>query len=137
MKSARRSLFIGRFQPPHNGHMAMFKVAEDRGEALLILVRPTEGEMFTTDEVVAMLRAALPQAVVERLPADIGAVYYGRDVGYRVEDLANSLSPESRSISATEIRRRLNAGESLAGLVPASVIEHLQRRHDLKDRKVD
>ena len=60
-------------------------------------------DMFTKDpETYAWISAGMMQ--VQILP-DIEGVYYGRDVGYNVEQL--SVPPEIAEISATKLREQL------------------------------
>jgi len=77
-------LMIGRFQPFHDGHLKLFeKILEKEGQ-VLIGVRNTHG-------------------LDEKNPFDY--LYYGRDVGYKVEKI--DLDPQTEAISATQIRKEM------------------------------
>ena len=118
-----RTLFVGRFQPPHLGHKAMFDAVLPSKP--LILIRPcprSAKNPYTQTQVTMMLLAMCPDAIVDVLPTDIESIAYGRDVGYDVKKVEVD-SP----ISATEIRRRIKVGEALDGLVHPSVASILLR----------
>lgn len=112
--NAKRStaLFIGRYQPFHDGHKALIVEGLKRVDQVCIAVRDTAGtdvnNPFGFEYVRARIEHALREFegrfVVVQLP-NISHVFYGRDVGYVVEqpDLDASL----KAISATDIRRHL------------------------------
>lgn len=61
------AIFIGRFQPPHSGHLAMLRHALDAAERVVIVLGSafqsrTPKNPFTWQERQAMLLAALPEA---------------------------------------------------------------------------
>ncbi len=65
-------VFIGRFQPFHIGHLHVFSEALKTVSRLIVLVGSAGGARtlrnpFTFDERVAMMRAALPQNLSERI----------------------------------------------------------------------
>jgi adenylylsulfate kinase len=106
------ALFIGRYQPFHDGHKALIEEGLRQVGQVCIAVRDTHGiddaNTFPFGAVKARIEAALVahrgRFEVVALP-NVTAVLYGRDVGYRIEriDLDTSL----QAISATAIRRRL------------------------------
>jgi adenylylsulfate kinase len=106
-------LMIGRFQPFHDGHLKLFeKILEKEGQ-VLIGVRDTHGldekNPFDYLDVVKGIRAKLEEKyhgkyLIMALP-NITGVYYGRDVGYKVEKI--DLDPQTESISATQIRKEM------------------------------
>jgi len=106
-------VFIGRFQPFHEGHRRCIERILEREDRCLVLVRDTpqtEKNPLELAQRCAMIRAAFPddgRVSVQALP-DPGArltVYIGRDVGY---DLIQ-LDAATEAISATDLRRKLYA----------------------------
>lgn len=108
----RTTLLMGRFQPWHDGHQALFEQALMRAPQVLIAVRDTEGvddkNPFNFEFVKARIDAALSNAVgryqVMLLP-NITNQIYGRDVGYVIERV--HLDAHIESISATKIRQHM------------------------------
>ena len=109
----KRALFIGRWQPLHDGHRWLFAQKLEADEPVLIAVRDTavtDSDPFTTDEVVTSLEkeyageVASGMVKVIAIP-DINSVNYGRGVGYEINEF---VPPEDVSnISATKIRKSL------------------------------
>jgi len=106
------ALFVGRYQPFHDGHKALIEEGLRRVGQVCIAVRDTHGvgdkDPYRFEQVKARIEVALQahagRFVVVQLP-NIASIFYGRDVGYTVERL--SLSDEIEQISATDQRRRL------------------------------
>lgn len=106
------TLMIGRYQPFHDGHFALFLEAIKRSGQVVIAVRDTGGTdeknpfdfQFVKDQIDRKLKNYIGQYVVMLIP-NITNVVYGRDVGYLIEKV--DLGTEIESISATEIRRKL------------------------------
>jgi cytidyltransferase-like protein len=106
------ALFVGRFQPFHDGHKRLIEEGLLRVGQVCIAVRDTHG----TDEknplpfeaVKARIEAALwpyrGRVHVLQVP-NVTGIFYGRDVGYTVERLV--LDEETERVSATDIRRDL------------------------------
>lgn len=113
-KKLKTALIIGRWQPWHKGHRALFTAALARAEKVAIGVRSTHAtdkkNPFTFDEVSKFIHADLDSdfsgkyEIIE-LP-NITNVIYGRDVGYKVEKV--SFDDEVESISATKVRKSMN-----------------------------
>jgi adenylylsulfate kinase len=109
------ALLIGRYQPFHDGHRALILEAIERVGQVCIAVRDTQGtdakNPFSFEYVRARiehgLRAHEGKFTVIPLP-NITNVFYGRDVGYKIEriDLDQSL----QEISATKERAKLAMG---------------------------
>jgi cytidyltransferase-like protein len=117
-KDGQFSLFIGRWQPLHEGHKAMFSRALDNGENICIGIRdvaPDEKNPFTAAEVYVKITDHYGELIkagrvkVMKLP-DIASVEFGRGVGY---DIIEHIPPnEIADISATKIREEMrNRGE--------------------------
>lgn len=108
------ALFIGRYQPFHDGHKALIVKGLERVGQACIAVRDTGGidhkNIFSFEEVRARIEHALRgyegQFVVQPLP-NISHVFYGRDVGYIIERI--ELDAATERISATEQRRLASA----------------------------
>ena len=106
------ALFIGRYQTLHEGHKYLFRKKIDEGIPVLVAIRempkdeknpytPTQiMDMFIADdECQQWFKDAMMALMV--IP-NIEGVYYGRDVGYKIEQLEVPI--EISSISATQIR---------------------------------
>lgn len=106
-------LMIGRFQPFHDGHLKLFETILEKEGQVLIGIRDTHGldekNPFDYEKVVEGIRAKLEpkyrgKYLITAFP-NITGVYYGRDVGYKVEKI--NLDPQIESISATQIRKEM------------------------------
>jgi len=107
---APTGLMIGRFQPFHDGHLHLFEEILEREGQVCIVVRDTQGTdeknpfdiQTVTNNINRALKKYRGKYVIMWAP-NITGVYYGRDVGYKVEQI--HLAPEIESISATDIRK--------------------------------
>jgi len=112
---------IGRYQPWHEGHRALFLEALAMEGHVVIGIRETHGQgdqnPFTFAEVKARIEESLSAFAgsfeIRRLP-NITNIVYGRDVGYRITRI--NLEPEIEGISATQIRSTLNLGGDTVGV---------------------
>jgi len=101
------SLFIGRWQPLHKGHLTIFDKMRQEGRKILIGIRNTgidEQNPFSVDERIEMIKKDVPDAEFVVLP-DIEAVCYGRKVGYEIREI--KVDEATESISATKIREQM------------------------------
>jgi hypothetical protein len=104
------TLMLGRYQPWHEGHHALYAEAEKRTGQVALGVRNTHGtsskDPLSFDQVKFYIEKdpAMKYAMVVRFP-NITNIVYGRDVGYKIEQV--ELSPEVQAISATEKRKEL------------------------------
>jgi adenylylsulfate kinase len=104
----RPSLFIGRWQPFHNGHKTLIETVLREGKNVVVACRDTplsDSDPYTFEERRQMILDEMSQwgdRVQVILIPDIGEVVYGRQVGYDVRRL--ELHPEIEAISATAIR---------------------------------
>lgn len=112
-KDNQYAMFIGRWQPLHPGHKAMFQQAIDAGKKVLIAIRdiePDEKNPWTPNEVMFNIHSEISDLVNDGLVKiiiipDICSVEFGRGVGY---DIIEHIPPtEIASISATGIRDQL------------------------------
>ena len=111
--SNKRAMFIGRWQPFHNGHKWLISQKLDQGAPALICVRdipPDERNPFTTAQTVHMLETAYADedVVVLSVP-DIESVNWGRGVGYETNE---HVPPKDVGfVSATSIREKIKDGD--------------------------
>jgi len=104
----RRSLYIGRFQPFHEGHEAIVNELLAAGKNVLIALRDTpidDENPYTLQERADRIRTYFPdteRVAIMAIP-DIEEAVYGRDVGYGIREIR--LAPELEAVSASDIRR--------------------------------
>ncbi len=108
------SLFIGRFQPLHDGHIKLIQSVLDEGKSVCVALRETpisKENPFSTIERKEMfwrefkefLEPHPPRFKIISIP-DIEEVFYGRDVGWGIREIR--LDSETEEISATKIRKK-------------------------------
>ena len=108
--SAPTTLMLGRYQPWHEGHHALYVEAGKRTDQVLLGVRNTyktsEKDPLKFDEVKDYIAkdSFMDGAMVLRLP-NITNIVYGRDVGYKIEQV--KLEDSIEAISATQKRREM------------------------------
>lgn len=114
-KDKKRAIFIGRYQPYHNGHISLVQQKLDQGIPALIMVRdiePDDKNPFTTEQTVLMIQkyhAAKGDDVEVMIIPDIESVNYGRGVGYEINEF---IPPDGIAfVSATKIRESLRVGD--------------------------
>jgi cytidyltransferase-like protein len=110
----KRALFIGRWQPFHLGHEWLIRNKLDQNIPVMIAIRdipPDEFNPYTVGETQAMIQRAFKGDDVKIIVIpDIESVNWGRGVGYEVNEFK---PPEDiKRISATEIRRQIDEGET-------------------------
>jgi cytidyltransferase-like protein len=106
------ALFVGRYQPFHDGHRRLIEEGLRRVGQACVAVRDTHGadannplSFFDVKQrIEAGLSGYLGRFVVVPLP-NITNIFYGRDVGYEVDKIV--LDPDTSGISATSIRRQM------------------------------
>ena len=107
---------LGRYQPWHDGHTALFRQAHAKTGQVCIMIRDTEG----TDDKNPFSFIDVKNRIIENLSLhgfhhlvdfvvievpNITNITYGRDVGYKIEQ--EFLGEEIEAISATEIRKNM------------------------------
>ncbi len=109
-ESKPASLFIGRYQPFHEGHKKLIETVMKEGKPVIIAIRDTEiskKNPYTVTERWTMIQRALKKysslVKIVAIP-DIDEVCYGRDVGYLIRRI--DLDGETENISATKIRSK-------------------------------
>jgi hypothetical protein len=104
---------LGRWQPWHDGHMALFIRALDKTGQVCIMIRDCQGwndsNPFDIDDVIDRIHKTLGpkyygQYTIMVVP-NIVNITYGRDVGYKIEQEVFDDAPHN--ISATKIRKEL------------------------------
>ena len=114
-------LLLGRWQPWHEGHLALFERALAKTGQVVIQVRDVEGssggegqddnpfsyEDISKDIAEKLLLAGYKIHVdfIIQLVPNITNITYGRGVGYSIEQ--ESFNSDIESISATKIRKSL------------------------------
>ena len=104
------TLMLGRYQPWHEGHHALYNEAGNRTPQVLLGVRNTQGTSekdplsFNQVKFYIDKDPAMKDAMVVRFP-NITNIVYGRDVGYKIEQV--KLGDEIEAISATQKRKEL------------------------------
>lgn len=109
------ALFLGRYQPFHDGHKALVLEGIDRVGQSCIAVRDTEGTDAKNPFGFPFIKARIQESLAEHLNQitviqvpNITNIFYGRDVGYSIERI--DLSDDLQSISATKIRQSMKNG---------------------------
>jgi hypothetical protein len=111
------ALFVGRYQPFHEGHRQLILAGLSRVGQACIAVRDTGGtgpsDPFPFENVKARIEASLKEHAgrftVVQLP-NVAAIFYGRDVGYAVERI--DLDEAVTAISATDARKRMTGARA-------------------------
>jgi len=104
---------LGRWQPWHAGHRALFERAIAKTGQVSIMIRDCQGwqgsNPFAIEQVKGLIRRDLDplyqgQYEIQVVP-NIVNITYGRDVGYRIEQ--ETFDDATHAISATKIRREM------------------------------
>ena len=107
------AMFIGRWQPWHDGHRWLIDQQLNQGKKVLLCIRDVpkdEKNPWTAHEIMSMLSEELHDLIIESkirlmIIPDIESINFGRGVGY---DVIEHVPPqEVHDISATKIREKL------------------------------
>ena len=114
-------LLLGRWQPWHDGHLALFERALKKTGQVMINVRDVkdssggegqEDNPFSFEEISKDIERKLllsgykiDEDYIIQLVPNITNICYGRGVGYKIEQ--ESFESDIESISATNIRKKL------------------------------
>jgi cytidyltransferase-like protein len=109
------AMFIGRWQPWHDGHRWLIDQALNEGKKVLLCIRdvvPNEKNPWTAMEIYGNLEIALEDLINEQkvklmVIPDIESVNIGRGIGYDV--IEHTPPQEIHNISATKIREKMKA----------------------------
>ena len=103
---------LGRWQPFHDGHYALFEEIIKKTGQVCILVRDVqrdEDNPFDFESIKSKIMEKLQSKYKNRfkvvLVPNITNICYGRDVGYKIEEIV--LSEKIQKISATKIRKEM------------------------------
>ena len=115
----KTGVFIGRFQPWHEGHQACIEAILKTHDRAVLLIRTgekNEKNPFGFTEVCGFIRGAMGPLIeagtitLIELP-DPGfdlTVFHGRAVGYGIEEL--KMPPAIEAVSATQKRKEMSLG---------------------------
>jgi len=114
MYSSRYSLFVGRYQPFHDGHKWLIEQRLKSGKKICIAIMDIhdlepEKNPYSAEEVKQnidnQLKTLIDQGVIKTIIIPpIESINYGRTVGY---DIIEHIPPDNvYNISATKIRNR-------------------------------
>ena len=104
---------LGRWQPWHPGHRALFDRAIAKTGQVVIQIRDCQGwngsNPFAAEQVKDLIKRDLDplyqgQYEIQLVP-NVVNITYGRDVGYKIEQ--ESFDAATHAISATEIRKKM------------------------------
>lgn len=107
------SMFVGRWQPLHEGHQWLFNQSLEEGKNVLICIRdvkPDDKNPFTPQEVKKNIEEHYGDLITEErvkviIIPDIESINYGRGVGY---DIIEHVPPQDiHNISATKVREQM------------------------------
>lgn len=107
------SLFIGRWQPWHEGHQWLIDQRLSEGKNVCIAIRdvePNENQPWTAEQIKENLDIRFADKITNGkikiiIIPDIESVNYGRGVGY---DIIEHVPPQKiEEISATKIRKQM------------------------------
>lgn len=108
------SLFIGRWQPLHKGHLWLINERLKKGKKVWLAIRdvePDKNNPWTAKEIEKMIHEGelkdliADGRVITSIIPDIESVNYGRGVGYQI--IEHVPPEEIGEISATKIREKL------------------------------
>jgi FAD synthase len=113
------SLFLGRWQPLHEGHKQLFSQVLNEGKRICIMIRdiqPDDKNPFNAFEVKENIETFYKNEIAEGkisvlIVPNITSINFGRGVGY---DIIEFIPPdEIAEISATKIRETLRKNGQL------------------------
>ena len=102
---------LGRWQPFHDGHLALFKEILKKTGQVQIMVRSmpkSDNNPFEFEDIKKSIKEKLKDYVGQFeviKVANITNICYGRDVGYKIEEIV--LPKQIQEISATKIRKEM------------------------------
>jgi cytidyltransferase-like protein len=110
------SMFVGRWQPLHKGHLWLINQRLKEGKKVWLAIRdiePDKDNPWTADEIEKMVHEGelkdliADGKVVTSIIPDIESVNYGRGVGYKI--IEHVPPEEIGEISATKIREEMRS----------------------------
>ena len=140
---------LGRWQPWHDGHQALFKKALEKTGQVCIMVRDVGGvdagvpgqndNPFVFEDVKERITTALKEAGYNDsqfeivLVPNIVDISYGRGVGYTFTE--HNLGEQIHNISATKIRKEMREMGQLTGLIPPERLKKALYMDDTAEEK--
>jgi cytidyltransferase-like protein len=114
-KSGEWAMFIGRWQPWHDGHRWLIDQALNEGKKVLLCIRdvvPDEKNPWNPNEVMMNLNNELTGLIEEGkikiiIIPDIESINIGRGIGYDV--IEHTPPQDIHDISATKIREQMKS----------------------------
>lgn len=111
--SKQYSIFIGRWQPLHQGHKYIFNERLKLGKNVCIAIRdvePNENQPWTATQIKENIEKEYEELITQGrvkviIIPDIESVNYGRGVGYQI--IEHEVPQDISQISATKIRENL------------------------------
>ena len=108
----KTAIYIGRFQPFHEGHKTLFLDALKKNSQVAILVMDSfninKKNPFTFKSVQKKINQSLKEYknrfIIIKIPV-VSEVIYGRKVGYKIRKI--NVSDKIEKISATKIRKSM------------------------------
>ena len=108
----KTSIYIGRFQPFHEGHKKLFLKTLKSSKQVCLLVMDSHNinkknpYNFTTvkKKILKELREYRDKFIIIKIPV-VSSVVYGRKVGYKIRKI--NLPSHIEKISATKIRKKM------------------------------
>jgi len=137
-------MFIGRWTPFHKGHKYIIesKRKENPDKPILIQIRETNYDAYPShvraEFIKTWMQANDIRGTIMIIP-DVHGVYYGRGVGYKIEEIV--VPDEIKAISATSIRKGISgedkemdwedsvASKSFANLLSPKVSDIIENGH--------
>ena len=104
----RNSLFIGRFQPLHEGHINIIEKVLKEGKPVCVALMDTiksDKNPYSVEERKQMFAKVFGNKVKVISIPPIDEVCYGRNVGWGRRKIETT--PEMEKISATNIRKKM------------------------------
>jgi nicotinamide mononucleotide adenylyltransferase len=113
------AMFLGRWQPLHEGHKQLFAQALNAGKRICIMIRDTpvsEKNPFTSEQVKQTIEEYYREGVktgnvVAMIVPNITSINFGRGVGYDI--IEHEPPQEIHDISATKIREEMKRSGKL------------------------
>ena len=108
------SMFVGRWQPLHKGHLWLINERLKEGKNIWLAIRdvkPDDKNPWTAQEIEKMVHEGelkhliADGKVITSIIPDIESINYGRGVGYKIEEIV--MPEEIQKISATKIRAKM------------------------------
>ena len=131
MQNNRYSMFVGRFQPFHDGHKWLIEQRLKLGKRILIAamdIHDTEPEKnpFKIDDVIEKIESIFSKEIEQGLVKVISippveSINYGRTVGYEI--IEHVPPTEIKEISATNIRKKMRKEQWFIGYMDNPELE--------------